>query len=145
MQLHEIKPTNPTRKKKRVGRGGKRGTTSGHGQKGQKSRAGRSIKPNVREMLLRFPKLRGVNFKPIKSPAHVISLDTLEGVVHNGDVITSTWLMKKKIIERRGNKFPTLKILAGKNKFTKSIILKGISVSGSAAQQIKESGGAIEE
>lgn len=63
MQLHELKPIHKAKKGKRVGRGGKRGTYSGRGQKGQKSRAGRKLKPIVRELIKRYPKLRGYKFK----------------------------------------------------------------------------------
>jgi large subunit ribosomal protein L15 len=63
MQLHEIKPTHKLKKRKRVGRGGKRGTYSGRGQKGQLSRAGRKLKPLIREIIKRYPKLRGYKFK----------------------------------------------------------------------------------
>ena len=63
MQLHEIKPIHKVKKPKRVGRGGKRGTYSGRGQKGQKSRAGHKMKPVVRELVKRYPKLRGYKFK----------------------------------------------------------------------------------
>jgi len=59
MQLHELKPTIQNKSKKRIGRGGKRGTYSGRGMKGQKSRAGRKIRPAIRDLMQRTPKLRG--------------------------------------------------------------------------------------
>lgn len=59
MQLHTLKPLHSGRSKKRIGRGGKRGTYSGRGQKGQKSRAGRKIRPAMRDLIQRIPKLRG--------------------------------------------------------------------------------------
>ena len=60
MQLHELRPTEERKAKKRVGRGGKRGTYSGRGMKGQKARAGRRIRPAMRDLMQRTPKLRGV-------------------------------------------------------------------------------------
>ena len=63
MQLHELKVENKNRAKKRIGRGGKRGTYSGKGMKGQKSRAGRKIRPSVRDLMQRTPKLRGAKDK----------------------------------------------------------------------------------
>jgi len=59
MQLHELQPNHKQRKAKRVGRGGKRGTYSGRGMKGQKSRAGYRMQPQVRELVKKYPKLRG--------------------------------------------------------------------------------------
>lgn len=67
MQLHEIRPLHKGKKRKRVGRGGKRGTYSGRGQKGQKSRAGRRLEPVIREIIKRYPKLRGYKFKSPRS------------------------------------------------------------------------------
>jgi large subunit ribosomal protein L15 len=59
MQLHEIQPCQKQKTKKRIGRGGKRGTYSGKGMKGQKSRAGAKIRPEVRDLIKKTPKLRG--------------------------------------------------------------------------------------
>lgn len=59
MQLHELKPIHKRKKPKRIGRGGKRGTYSGRGVKGQKARAGRKLKPIIREIIKRYPKIRG--------------------------------------------------------------------------------------
>lgn len=66
MQLNDLKPIHKNKKRKRVGRGGKRGTYSGRGQKGQLSRAGRKLKPVIREIIKRYPKLRGYKFKSFK-------------------------------------------------------------------------------
>jgi len=63
MQLHQLRPKHKLKKKKRIGRGGKRGTYSGKGIKGQKSRAGRKFAPVIRELIKRYPKLRGYRFK----------------------------------------------------------------------------------
>jgi len=59
MQLHELQPNHYNKDAKRIARGGKRGRTSGRGQKGQKSRSGRKIRPGIRDLVQRTPKLRG--------------------------------------------------------------------------------------
>jgi len=59
MKLHDIRSLFRVYKKRRVGRGGKRGKTSGRGMKGQKSRAGRRIRPAIRDVMKKFPKKRG--------------------------------------------------------------------------------------
>jgi len=64
MQLHEVQPIHKNKSKKRVGRGGKRGTYSGRGMKGQKARAGHKIRPAIRDLVQRTPKLRGAKNKP---------------------------------------------------------------------------------
>ncbi|HVY35840.1 MAG TPA: uL15 family ribosomal protein, partial [Candidatus Paceibacterota bacterium] len=53
--LHSTK----NKKKKTVGRGSKRGKTSGRGTKGQKARAGHRIRPHIRDIIKKLPKLRG--------------------------------------------------------------------------------------
>ena len=64
MQLHEVTPIHKNKSKKRIGRGGKRGTYSGRGMKGQKSRSGHKIRPAIRDLMQRTPKLRGSSDKP---------------------------------------------------------------------------------
>ncbi len=59
MQLHELQSNHYNKDAKRIARGGKRGRTSGRGQKGQKSRSGRKIRPAIRDLVQRTPKLRG--------------------------------------------------------------------------------------
>jgi len=59
MQLHELKRKTKAKTKKRVGRGGIRGKTSGRGHKGQNARAGHRVRPEIRDMFKKLPKLRG--------------------------------------------------------------------------------------
>ena len=63
MQLQQLKPIHKFKKRKRVGHGGKRGTHSGRGVKGQRARAGRRLKPVIRELIKKYPKLRGYRQK----------------------------------------------------------------------------------
>ena len=59
MQINQLSPKHKEKRKKRIGRGGKKGTYSGKGMKGQRSRAGRKMAPIIRELIKRYPKLRG--------------------------------------------------------------------------------------
>jgi large subunit ribosomal protein L15 len=59
MQLNSFAPRTKNKKPEPVGRGGKRGKTSGHGHKGQSSRAGHKIRPEMRDIIKKLPKLRG--------------------------------------------------------------------------------------
>jgi large subunit ribosomal protein L15 len=59
MQFHTLKPKTERKKPKQVGRGGTRGKTSGRGTKGQNARAGHKKRPELRDFIKRFPKLRG--------------------------------------------------------------------------------------
>jgi ribosomal protein L15 len=68
MQIHEIQRKTANRDRRYVGRGGKRGKTSGRGTKGQNSRAGRKIRPVIRDLIKKLPKNRGYKFKSIRKP-----------------------------------------------------------------------------
>lgn len=63
MQLHEIQKPEGKKEKKRVGRGGKKGTYCGRGIKGQRARAGAKIRPALRDLIKKIPKIRGYRFK----------------------------------------------------------------------------------
>jgi len=68
MQLHQIKPLNKRKSKRRVGRGGKRGTYCGRGMKGQRARTGAKVRPEIRDLIKKIPKIRGYRFKRKSHP-----------------------------------------------------------------------------
>jgi ribosomal protein L15 len=67
MQFHTLKSKTQRKKAVKVGRGGKRGKTAGRGTKGQNARAGRKKRPELRDFIKRFPKLRGRGKNQLKS------------------------------------------------------------------------------
>ena len=67
MQFHTLKRKTKNKKARQVGRGGTRGKTSGRGTKGQNARAGRKKRPELRDFIKRFPKLRGRGKNSLKS------------------------------------------------------------------------------
>lgn len=78
MQLHELKPKTGRKKSRQVGRGGKRGKTAGRGTKGQNARAGRKKRPELRDFIKRFPKLRGRGKNSLKSIQPKLKGDALK-------------------------------------------------------------------
>ena len=81
MQSHDVKRNTPRKESVQIGRGGRRGKTSGKGHKGQKARAGTSMRPEMRDLIKKVPKLRGrgVNTnKSRKNDYKVVSLAALE-------------------------------------------------------------------
>ncbi|PIU42869.1 MAG: hypothetical protein CO034_00315 [Parcubacteria group bacterium CG_4_9_14_0_2_um_filter_35_11] len=68
MQLHQIQPLNKRKSKRRVGRGGKRGTYCGRGMKGQRARTGAKVRPEIRDLIKKIPKIRGYRFKRKSRP-----------------------------------------------------------------------------
>jgi len=144
MQLHQLKPKHKLKKRKRVGRGGKRGTYSGRGLKGQSSRAGRKFKPAIRELIKRYPKLRGYKFKGQKPFPHlsVVNLDTLEKKFKAADTVTPKVLIERGLIRRIRGRLPKVKIL-GQGKLTKKLIIEDCQVSKQAKEKIEKAGGTI--
>lgn len=142
MQIHEIKPKHKRKKKKRVGRGGKRGTYSGRGLKGQKARAGHKMQPIIRELIKKYPKLRGYRFNPRALDRAIVNVGVLEKKFEKGDEITPQVLIKKKIIRKIKGRVPKVKIL-GEGKLTKALMIKDCIVSKQAREKIEKAGGTI--
>ena len=142
MQIHQLKPKNKKKSKKRIGRGGKRGTYCGRGIKGQKARAGRKMQPIIRQILKKYPKLRGYEFSPIKKEVAVVNVEVLDKKFQDGDKITPQILAKRRIVRRIKGKIPPVKIL-GRGEIKKKIIVEGCLFSQSAKEKIEKAGGKI--
>jgi large subunit ribosomal protein L15 len=142
MQLHELKRKHKNKDKKRVGRGGKKGTTSGRGTKGQASRAGRKMVPIIRELIKRYPKLKGYRSFAIENDFAVVNLDVLEKNTKDGETINPENLVKKGIINEVKGKTPKVKIL-GNGKLTKKIVVENCKASKTAKDAIEKAGGSI--
>jgi large subunit ribosomal protein L15 len=142
MQIHELQPKHKSRSKKRIGRGGKKGTYSGHGMKGQKSRAGRKMVPIIRELIKRYPKLKGYRRFVLQDFSAVVNLEFLEKNSKDGDIINPENLIKKGIVSKIKGRVPEIKIL-GTGKFSKKIIVEKCKVSASAKTAIEKAGGVI--
>lgn len=131
----------------RIGRGHTRGKTSGRGHKGQKARAGHHIRPAIRDIIKRIPKLRGhgknrartVNTRNIKP--EVINLATL-ALLDSGTKVTPTLLLAKRLVRRQGGRTPTVKIL-GRGTIDKKLTIVKCEVSVSAREAITKAGGEI--
>ena len=143
MQLQEVKPIHKPKKRKRVGRGGKRGTYSGRGMKGQKSRAGARFQPIVRELIKRYPKLRGYRFKSRgKLRAAVLNLEILEKKFKEGEEVNPQTLLDKGLIRRIKGRIPLVKIL-GKGDIKKALNFKDCLFSKTAREKTEKAGGKV--
>lgn len=127
---------------KRVGRGGKKGTYSGRGIKGQKSRAGRRFKPAIRELIKKYPKLRGYKVSPVSKFCLGVNLATLESKFKPGETVNPQVLLERKIIRRIKGRLPEVKILSN-GKFTKSLNIEGCLISKKAKEIIEAAKGSI--
>jgi len=138
MQLHQLKPTIKSKKKKRVGRGGKRGAYSGRGIKGQKARAGHRIRPAERDLIQRLPKLRGFKFKPLKPKPVVVNLSDLEKKI-KGNIINRQTLLEAGLIRKSDKR---IKIL-GNGEVKRAFRVEGLELSQSARKKIEAAGGQV--
>lgn len=129
-------------RKKIIGRGGKRGGYSGRGQKGQRSRAGRKIRPEIRDVIKRLPKKRGYKFKSIQIKPQVINLTELDAGISDEEKLTPLKLVELKIVKMEKGKLPKIKILGG-GKLAKKVEVSGINVSKTAREKIEKMGGTI--
>jgi len=142
MQIHELKPKHKNRGKKRIGRGGKKGTYSGKGIKGQKSRAGRKMVPIIRELIKKYPKLKGYRRFVLQDYKAVVNLDILEKTSKDGEIISPDSLIKKGIIRMIKGKKPEVKIL-GQGKLAKQLVIENCRTSKTAREAIEKAGGSI--
>jgi large subunit ribosomal protein L15 len=137
MESYNLKPKHKSKKRKRVGRGGKRGTYSGRGMKGQKSRAGRKMQPMIRELIKKYPKLRGYRDRRREKKIIGVNIAILDEKFKVGEIINPKVLIEKKIIKRIKGKIPLVKIL-GRGKIKKKLIIKGCQMSKAAKEKIKQ-------
>ena len=143
MQIHQLRSSNKSSKKRKVGRGGKRGTYSGRGIKGQRSRAGSKIKSQVREMILKFPKRRGVSFNSLKKKSIAIQLKDIAKIFPDGAIITLNKIKKANLISSKKNEFRPIKIL-GAIALSKKYIIKNCPVSEKVKEAIEKAGGKVD-
>jgi large subunit ribosomal protein L15 len=142
MQLHELKRKHKNKERKRVGRGGKHGTYSGRGAKGQKSRAGRKMVPLIREMIKRYPKLKGYRAFAIENYFAIVNLNVLEKNTKDGETINPENLIQKGLISKMKGRTPKVKIL-GTGKITKKLVVENCKTSKTAKEAIEKAGGVI--
>jgi len=142
MQINQLKRKNLNKKKRQVGRGGARGKTSGRGMKGQKSRAGRKLRPEMRDIIKKLPKLRGYKFSSFQEKPVVINLAVLEKTYKDGEEVTPVTLITNKLLLMKKGKVPKVKILANGD-LTKKITISGCQISKTGEEKVKKAGGTI--
>jgi large subunit ribosomal protein L15 len=146
MQLNTISPRTKNIKNAPVGRGGRRGKTSGHGSKGQSSRAGHKIRPEMRDIIKKIPKLRGQGknrsrtIRTNQSSITPVSVAMIEMVYAAGETVSPASLLLKGLVRRVKGRAPAVKIL-GAGPFTKAFIVQKCAMSKVALAALVASGG----
>jgi len=143
--LNTIKRTTENKKPKLVGRGSKRGKTSGRGTKGQRARAGHKIRPMIRDMIKKLPKLRGRGKNTNKAFAikpTPVNVAQIERVFTVGASVTPSTLFASGLISRVGGKIPAVKILAS-GEITKAVTIRECQITDAAKAKIQSAGGTV--
>lgn len=143
MQIHQIQVK--LKKKKRIGRGGKKGNYSGRGIKGQRARAGHRIRPALRDIILKFPKKRGLGNIKIKKNIFEVNLEKIDQNFSTGEIVSIKTLQERNVLRiPKSIKSFRVKILA-KGKLNKNLIFKPEFIfSEKALKKIELSGSKIE-
>jgi len=147
MQLNTLRPKTKRKKKKIVGRGGKRGTTAGRGTKGQRARSGHRIRPEIRDLIKKLPKLRGRGkniFNIVTERPAVVNLDRINDSFEAGAIVNPKTLIEKGLISKKSGKIPPVKIL-GTGVLAFAITVDGCVLSLSAREKILAKKGTIKE
>ncbi len=145
MQINQITRVHKNKKSIKVGRGGKRGKTAGRGTKGQLARSGRKLRPELRDIIKKLPKLRGRgknSFLSIQVKPVIVSLSQIETHFSNGDKVTPQALMKKGVVKHYKGRNQNIKILGG-TELSKKVIVSGCLVSASVKDAIVKAGGSV--
>jgi large subunit ribosomal protein L15 len=142
--LDTLHTTTKRKKKKLIGRGGKHAKTAGRGTKGQKARAGHRMRPQMRDIIKKLPKLRGRgknSNKAFRVDAVVVNLRDLS-VFAKGDTVTPATLKAKGLVKEVGGVLPMVKIL-GTGTIESALTVYDCLVSVSAKEAIEKAGGTV--
>ena len=145
MQLHNLKARTKRTTSHQVGRGGTRGKTSGKGTKGQNARAGRKKRPELRDFIKRFPKLRGRGVSPFKSYQDkpiALNLGTIDKAFKAGENVSIEAILDKGLLDIKNARPTKIKILAG-GELSKKLTFEGVLVSATAKAAIEKVGGQV--
>lgn len=144
MKLHELKPSEGSRKtRNRVGRGigSGNGKTAGKGHKGQNARSGGGVRPGFEggqmPLFQRLPKRGFTNIN--RKEFAVVNLDKLNSFAE-GTEVTPELLLETGVISKLKS---GVKIL-GDGKLEKKLTVKANKFSASAKQAIEAAGGTAE-
>jgi len=143
MQIHSVQRRTKNKKAKLIGRGGKRGTYSGKGIKGQLARAGRKLRPELRDIIKKLPKLRGYRYNAtIETKPSVVNLSAINAYFKAGDKVNPEELAKRGLVRRVSGVLPKVKILAT-GELAKAVSFEGVLASKEARAKIATAGASI--
>lgn len=116
--------------------------------KGQKSRTGNSTRPELRDIIKKYPKRRGYGKNRARTVVpnrgfQGVNLDALSRAFDAGAIVSVETLLQKGLVRRVGGKAPKVKVLA-RGALAHALSVKGVSVSAHAREAIQKAGGSVE-
>ena len=147
MKLHDLKPSEGSKKRRRRvarGVGAGQGKTAGRGQKGQKSRSGSGgalyRQGGNLPFFRRLPFKRGEGFTPINRVIYnEVNVETLSAF-KAGTKVTPDLLLEKNMLHR--SKYPVA--ILGRGDIKKALTVKAHRFTKSAKKKIEAAGGKAE-
>lgn len=149
MEKHSLLRPSHLASSRRIGRGGKRGKTSGRGMKGQISRTGNSTRPELRDIIKKYPKRRGygknraltvVPHRGLQS----VNLDQISKHFEDNATVSSARLLAKGLVRRESGRTPKVKLLA-RGDLSKKVQVQGLVLSKKAREAVEKAGGTVTE
>jgi len=98
--------------------------------------------PIIRELIKRYPKLKGYRSFKLDNDFTIVNLEVLEKNSKDGDIINPENLIKSGIISNIKGKTPKVKIL-GTGKLTKKLVVENCKTSKTAKEAIEKAGGSV--
>ena len=111
MQLHNLTKNSARKRKVRIGRGGKRGSFSGRGIKGQKARAGRRIRPEIRDLVMKMPKRRGHRHTGPATNIQVVTASAIAKKFTRIEHVNPKTIVERGLAHRIHGRVPRIKIV----------------------------------
>ncbi len=148
MQTNNLVRKTKNKKVKLVGRGGKRGKTSGRGTKGQWAHGSHGVRPELRDIIKKFPKLRGHGKNRARTvndgvvPRTIVNLSKIEKAFKNGETVSIKTLMAKGLVKKVGGQNPKVKILAH-GEIKKNLSFVGVTFSKEVKNKVEKAGGGV--
>jgi len=149
MQTNNLVRKTENKKSKTIGRGGKRGKTSGRGHKGQWAHGSHGVRPEFRDLLKKFPKIRGHGKNRARTVnsgitrATALNMGVVDAAFDAGAKVNLSALLEKGLVKKSGGKNPVVKILAGGD-VTKKLSFVGFEMSAAARAAIEKAGGTVQ-
>lgn len=148
MQTNNLVRKTKNQKRKLIGRGGKRGKTSGRGTKGQWAHGSHGVRPELRDIIKKFPKLRGHGKNRARTvnsgvvPMTIVNLGTIEGAFKDGETVSVKSLMAKGLVKKVSGQNPKVKILSHGD-LKKKLSFVGVAFSKQVKNKVEKAGGGV--